>query len=349
MIGWWSHFDDLRVASVRIRGELVMRALRASAVKAAWFDPRHPESFDTLVISKRHDAATLEIAQQFKRRGGRLIVDLCDNRFEYPATSAELEHQAQQLKQLISGADHVVTSTVELARVVRRECPQLTDLTIIGDVADDLGVIPVSPMQRMHAALRLRHSSVEIKQLRSRGYTMLIWFGHHGGAYAEAGMTDLLRIRTLLERCHRETPLALTVISNNREKYRQHIAPFALPTRYEEWHAASFDRLLQAHDISLIPVSDNAFTRCKTDNRVVTSLLNGLAVVADEIPSYRPYAAAIALNDWERQLCGYLENPMQRKAAVIVGQEIARKMTDATQIAQQWRQVFEWVNAKYSH
>lgn len=346
MIGWWSHFDDLRVASVRLRGELVIRALRAQGLQAAWFDPQRADAFDVLVIGKRHDRATLETAARLQARGGRVLVDLCDNRFEYPANDLELQRQAQQLKELLARADHVVVSTHELSRVLQQECPQLQRVSVIGDLADDLSVVPVPAIQRLRSAVRLRRSLSNIRRLRAQGHVMLVWFGSHGGAYAESGMNDLLRVRDLLERCHRQTPLALTVISNHRKKYLQHIEPFAVPTRYEEWHAATFDRLLQAHDISLIPISDNAFTRCKTDNRIVTSLLKGLAVVADEIPSYRPYAGAIAFNRWEEQLPLYLSNPARRQADVAAGQVIAKQLTDAVEISRQWLAVFEAVGTK---
>lgn len=348
MIGWWSHFHDLRVASTRLRGELVMRALRARGVAVQWFDPKRQNVLEALVVSKRHDAATLDVALSMQARGTRLIVDLCDNRFHYPSDNVELRQQAEHLKALLMRADGVVVSTHALKAVVQQECPQLRNLSVIGDPADDLSVVPVTLAQRLRAAIGLRRSSSQLRQLQVQEQVRLIWFGNHGGAYAEAGINDLLRIRDSLERCHRHSPLSLTIISNHRGKYLQNIAPFAIPTRYEEWHALTFDRILQLHDVAVIPITDNAFTRCKTDNRVATALLNGVAVIADEIPSYRPYAGAVMLNSWE-ELPQYLADGARRRAEVTAGQQLARALTDPERIAQQWEQALHAASVQLSH
>jgi hypothetical protein len=344
-IGWWTHSRDLRIASTRIRAELVMRGLRAAGTSASWFEPDHAARFNTLVIGKRHDLQTIQLANAFQQQGGKVIVDLCDNRFEFPPDATELAQQAAQLRQLLNLANHVVASTPTLASIIRSQLPSLPHLSVIGDLADELSVAPTRLRQLIAAKFSGARTLAKLKQLRSSGHTLLVWFGSHGGPYAEAGMSDLLRIRAVLEQAHRAAPLALTVISNSEEKYLQHVKPFAIPTVYTAWNSANFDVLLQAHDISLIPINPNPFTVCKTDNRVVTSLLHGLAVVADEIPSYAPYRASIGLSDWHADLQRYLTDAAGRAQDVATGKALAQELTDKDAIVAQWQAVFAAVQA----
>ena len=344
-IGWWAASHDLRIASTRIRGELVMRALQANGTTAQWFDPQRRGAFDTLVIGKCHDAETLQLANDFQQQGGKVAVDLCDNRFEFPRDATELAQQAARLRQLLSMADHVVASTPTLAEVIRGHVTTVQQLSVIGDLADDLSVVPTRLRQSITARFSAWRILQRLQKLRRSGHTLLVWFGSHGGPYADAGMTDLLRIQTTLEQAHRESSLSLTVISNNEEKFRQHIQPFLIPTLYAAWNSANFDTLLQAHDISLIPINSNPFTICKTDNRVVTSLMNGLAVIADEIPSYTPYRSAIGLDGWNTCLQRYLGDAARRTADVTAGKVLASDMTDKNRIVRQWQAVFAAVRS----
>lgn len=317
-----------------------MRALRAAGTSAQWFDPQRSADFDILVIGKRHDAATIELAKVFQQRGGKVVVDLCDNRFQYPPAATELAQQAVQLSQLLAVADHVVASTATLAAVIREHAASLGALSVIGDLADDLSAVPTQFLQSITAKWQAQASLQRLRQLRKSGHSLLVWFGSHGGPYADAGMTDLLQLQPLLEQAHRQSPLALTVISNSEEKFRQHIKSFAIPTQYAAWHSATFDALLQAHDISVIPINRNPFTICKTDNRVVTSLLHSLAVVADEIPSYTPYRSAIGLGDWQPHLMRYLSDPGSRATDVAAGRALALNTTHEQRIVEQWQAVF---------
>ncbi len=340
MIGWWSHSHDLRVASTRIRGELVMRALRAAGTQACWFTPQESNNFRSLVIAKRHDPETIQLATAFQQRGGKVIVDLCDNRFAYPDDATDLAQQAAQLRQLLALADHVVVSTPTLAEVVRNHVTTLRQLSIIGDLSDEPSIVPTRLRQLLSAKLKARQMLRRLNSLRKSGHILLVWFGSHGGPYADAGMTDLLKIQRLIEQAHDNTPLALTVISNSEEKFHRYIRPFALPTVYAAWHPATFELLLQAHDISVIPINTNPFTICKTDNRVVTSLLHNLAVVADEIPSYLPYRSVIGIDNWNQNLSRYLSDPSSRATDVAAGKSVASRLTDKDRIVAQWQAVF---------
>jgi hypothetical protein len=93
------------------------------------------------------------------------------------------------------------------------------------------------------------------------------------------------------------------------------------------------------HEIAIIPVELDAFTICKTDNRVVTALSAGLAVVASDVPSYRRYAGTIQLGDIEKGLREYLGNPAMRQASARQATRLAQDFTAAQPIIAEWRRV----------
>jgi hypothetical protein len=198
--------------------------------------------------------------------------------------------------------------------------------------------VPVPTIRRWQAAAAL--SALRLRALRRQGRTRLVWFGNAGAHYAGGGMLDLLRLREPLEALDRTRPVSLTVISNHRRRYRKHIAPWRISTAYLEWEASTFASALAAHEVALIPVSRNGFTLCKTDNRVVTSLSHGLAVIADAIPSYEPYRQSIVLDDWESGWNRYVGDVAARRAQdVALGMEVVRESTDAARIAARWHEV----------
>jgi len=178
------------------------------------------------------------------------------------------------------------------------------------------------------------------------GRTSMVWFGIHGGDNAEFGMTDLLKLRHLMEALDRRFPLSLSVISNCREKYDAAIRPWSIPTRYLEWHPVTFLPALKAHGVAVIPISPNPFTLCKTNNRMALSIHAGVAVVADAIPSYRAFSEACYLDDWEAGLERYLSDPDLRRRHVEIGQAIIAREWTIAHIADQWQEFFNGLLAK---
>ena len=153
-------------------------------------------------------------------------------------------------------------------------------------------------------------------------------------------MRDLLAQRLLLEELNTRYPLCLTVISNHRRKYEQEIQPWSLPTRYLEWSGATFLEALRCHSVAILPVSDNAFTRCKTANRVLAAIQAGLAVVADAIPSFHDFKDVTQLDNWESGLELYLSDPSRRQRDVENGQRPIQESWTNEKIVAQWKQIF---------
>lgn len=340
-IGWWCKSNDLPRASVRLRAYLVMRALRDLGIDAEWYDPKQPHKYEVVVVARRYDDKSYSRLSELKRRGTTIVVDLCDNHFFNPNLLPQFERRRGRLMRLLRIADKVVVSTATLRDAVSQEMPEVLDVAVIGDLMDRLDVVPVSPIRKLAAKFRWGRLRGKIERLRSAGYVGLVWFGNHGVRYAEGGMRDLVPHRSRLEALARQRSIYLTVISNNEKTFQESVATWSIPTFYLKWDPIDFAAQLRMHEISLIPVKQNDFTRCKTDNRVVTALSHGLAVVADRIPSYEPYGDAIVLDDWDRGLSRYLADEEHRAADVKAGQEIVRRSTDSGQIAARWRAVLQ--------
>lgn len=339
MIGWWCRRHKLSVAGIRIRAHLVMQELRRQGHAVQWFDPAAASRFESVVVHKHYDAATLEQAQALKQAGIRLVFDLCDNHFYNPRALPEWERRAQDLRKMAQLADAVVVSTAALAEVVAGECTLASAPTIIPDALDDLSKVPVPLKERIRQALPSHRLMRQLRNARAQGRTCLLWFGNHGSPYADGGMLDLLGIRQELESLAAQRPLHLTVLSNNREKFETHFHGWSFPVVYGAWTAQHFAAIAGLHDIALIPVQDNPFTRVKSENRVVTAFAHGLAVVADPIPSYQPFAEALCFGNWAQSIERYAADADLRRRHVEAGRQHALQTCGIEPIAHQWLNV----------
>ena len=343
-IAWWPYKRDLRGDSIRLRAVVPMQTLRARGLDVGWFDPDNADGTRLVILGKRYDHDSLSTVITLQQRGIKVALDLCDNHFYNPTGKPEWSRRAESLRAMVQQVDHVIASTPALADVVAQESEERTPVNVIGDPADQLELVPSRFKDRWLEPRRQDRFLKRLQALRADGHCLLVWFGNHGVPYADGGMLDLLALQPILERLHSHHPIALTIISNSREKYEQSIRPWAIPTLYADWHALSFEPLMQAQDIALIPVGDNLFTRCKTDNRVASSLRYGLAVVADPVPSYLPYADCIRLGDWEPALSQLVTDAEYRRRLAASGQQLARARSAPETIADQWQALFEQLN-----
>jgi glycosyltransferase involved in cell wall biosynthesis len=239
-------------------------------------------------------------------------------------------------------ADHLVASTPEVAAVIAAEVGADQPVTVIGDAVEEriLGIkqpIPVRWVRRR----QLRSLLAQLEHGRNEGIeASLVWFGIHGGPHHEHGMSDLERIRPVLERIHRRHKLQLTVISNSRTKFASLIGSWSFPTHYLEWNPTTFLDALRGHDIAVIPVTQNPFTRCKSNNRLATALSLGLAVVADSIPSYREFGRFCRLDDWDQGVIDYIRDPELRRSHVEEGRQYVMQKYSLERIADAWERLF---------
>jgi hypothetical protein len=344
VIGWKPKSSDPRVASTRIRCLNPLRELNARGYPVELFNAQRSDGYRAVVYSKLYGEAEVQEATRLKNSGARIIFDLCDNHFHSPGNGAFEEHARTQIRRMMSIADHLVASTAALAEVMRTESGTSRDVEVIGDAVE--ATIDAAQQGAASHVLsrfdlgRLRHW---LQAGKARNRTHLVWYGVHGGPNAPHGMLDLLGIRAVLESANRTHGVSLTVISNSRWKYLKTIRALDLPTFYMPWRPESFIEALRLHNLAVLPVSDNPFTRCKSNNRLALALSSGLPVVADSIPSYLEFANMCSLDDWQNGLTRYIESRDLREQHVREGQAMIVRRWSLTKIATDWQVFFDRV------
>lgn len=341
-VGWWTSRISPKHAGIRIRAHLVIRELRRQGCRVGWFDPREADADDlrTLVVHMRYDEYAQRQVEALRARGVRIVFDMCDNHFYAQPDQPQKAARAAPLRRMIRLADEVIVSTPELGAVAQSQAALERTPRVIPDACDDLAYVPVSLKHRVRALLPDLQLRRRVRASRADGRVPLLWFGHHG-TYDDVGMLDLLRIRAELERLDRQLSLHLTVLSDNRDKFRAHFRDWRFPVVYGDWYAHQFERVAGLHTIALIPVVENDFTRGKTANRVVTAFTHGLAVVADPLPSYRPFADCVAFSDWSGAIARYATDEVVRRRDVEAGRGKAHACFGIEAVAHQWREVLQ--------
>ncbi|HSB24036.1 MAG TPA: hypothetical protein VLE94_13135 [Burkholderiaceae bacterium] len=340
-VAFWPHTPDERVASARLRCWHVVRGLRELGVDARIHRPGDAAP-RTLVLSKRYDPESLAHADVLRRlRGTRLLLDLCDNHFHNDHPTPLFEERARQLARAVRQVDHLVAASTALVAVIREHVPESPRIDVIGDLVEERLQPPRRWRERMAGRWQLMRLRRALAHSRAANGRRLVWFGNHGSPNVDGGMQDLESIRESLWRHHRDRPLSLTVISNSAEHYSRVSASWPFAHAYLPWSSANFDAALALHDVALIPITPNPFTRCKTANRVATASVHGVAVVADTIPSYEEFRGCIVLDDWGDGLARLMDEPLQRQASVAAARRLLQQRYAPAVICARWRDVLQ--------
>jgi hypothetical protein len=175
----------------------------------------------------------------------------------------------------------------------------------------------------------------------SQDVKRILWFGNHGAAHAKFGMLDLLQIRDSLERIAQDFPVELVVVSNNVEKYGQFIAPMRIPSRYVEWNVDAMNDHLRRADVVVLPNSLDPFSACKSANRAVLSLSQGVPVVATSTSALEPLRGCIELDDFYLGLRRYLTDPAYMSRHVAEAQLRIDRHFGMAAIGEAWLHVFD--------
>ncbi len=339
-VAWWYASNDLRQAAARMRAALLMPLLAQRGVAAEWLQRGEIQRYDCVVVARRYDDDTVRLLRQFKQGGGRVVLDLCDNHFLAASQRAKHLRRVDNLRVLAELADVVVTASAALAQIVSRECPAARRVVAISDMPDDLGIVTAPLWQRALQGWQLARERAHLARVAAPGVCRLVWYGYATKRQKDAGMDELARLVPMLAALGQQHPLHLSVISNSAARYRQLIASALPSSRYIEWNASTFDPLLRMQHIALIPASAHESTACRSDNRVVTALRAGLAVVADPVPSYAPYGEVIQLGAMDDGVRRYVSDPAWRSADAARGQAMVAQADHAEQVLAQWRDVF---------
>lgn len=348
-LAWWPHTTNANIASYRLRCLRIMEALGRGGLPCSIWRPGGPAP-SVLVLSKRYDGGSLQRALELRRVAGtRLVLDICDNHFYSATEGPSWQHRADELRRAATSVDTVVTSTEALRQVVHQHVGDQPDVQVIGDAVEaPTGErLPRSwhPGALMDE-LRLRLLDRRLQTDGVPAVRRAVWFGHHGSPNAEGGMSDLASIRPHFAKAMARAPVSLTVISNNSRKFHELRRNWPSPIYYLPWSATTFSQALRRHRVAVIPIRVDPFSRCKTSNRVATSLLHGLTVVADEIPSYREFEEAIFVGDWESNLEQALSGGDFLGPRVSRGVDLVHSRYSIDQISDKWRKVLSATFAK---
>jgi len=253
-----------------------------------------------LVLSKRYDPETLRHALVLRKKfNTRIYLDICDNHFFSNSALETDRRRASDLDAALQTVDTVIVSTDYLAEIVTKRSGMNVPVKVIGDLVEFPQIITAGSFLR--SPIRFRNF-LKLKTWLNNNTPSkihrLVWFGNHGNDYVENGMSDVTSIRSELESIRQHTPISLTIISNNKNKFLKIFDGWKIPTQYYEWNEEFISAALALHGISIIPIITNPFTNAKSSNRIETSIVHGLEVIAQPIPSYLRYADSIWMNDW---------------------------------------------------
>ena len=325
MIAWKPKSNNINVASVRYRCLMPLNVLQEAGYQVELYSHDRLTEYRAVIFSKLYDQNNIAIAKQLKAQGSQIILDICDNHLYNPYGLADYKLVRDNLLEMLALCDEVVCASDELAKQLMLEAGLTRRPTVIGDGIEVLPANDSTP---------LSHSSADYK---------LLWFGNHGSPNAKCGMQDLLTIQTELESLGRKHSIELHVASNNAELYESCIKPMALPTRYHEWHYDTFYSIIRSADAVLIPISQNQFSRCKTNNRLVTALNYGVPVIADSIPSFEEFSRFAVLDDWAGGFDKLIYESDDLKAKTEEGMQYVQSNWSIETVAKSWVRFVEGI------
>jgi hypothetical protein len=216
---------------------------------------------DVLVISKSFHAENEALARAMKGRGKRVVVDICDDHFAHPEFG-------RHLRALVELADGVIAATPAMADSIRRNTGR--DAAVVTD-----------PVEGPRGEPRFAPKFPELE---------IVWFGHPSNA---GGVVEkAAELGALAERY----PLHLSMVTAQWPQLPELLAslnaidPGRLRVDAVAWSTDATWQALESADLAWIPVAAAGEKAMKSPNRLLESLWAGRLVVADEVPSYLPFA-----------------------------------------------------------
>ncbi len=164
----------------------------------------------------------------------------------------------------------------------------------------------------------------------------ILWFGNHGARYGNFGMLNLLDIAEPLIELSKEVKFRLLVVSNNYDKYLEHIKPLPFHTDYIEWDLFTIYQNISESNVVIIPNSQCAFSICKSANRAILSLSLGVPVVATKTPALDDLHECTILDDWKRGLKAYLSDEKLVNSHLEKAQSIISSNYSGEAVANRW-------------
>jgi hypothetical protein len=329
LIGW-KPVGDKNIASSRLRAFIPCQNLATLGWPVELFNPAHQTKYRMVIFQKAYAKADITLAQELKKNGTIVVLDQCDNHFYNPVNDPVLAERALRLKEMVELADYITASTNEIANLF----PGKKTF-----VVDDFIELPGTNVFR-----KFWYGMKSVFSFDKRGVTKIVWFGNAGSENPRFGMIDVTSILEPLEKVHKQSPIELTIISNSEKDFSRYLKGKTLfKINYIPWHKDSYEYLVQQHDLCVIPIHQNPFTVCKTNNRVVLTLLLGVPVIADSIPSYEEFSPYIVFSDWEKNCFDYIRHNEKHRTMVREGQIYIQNKYSPENITSRWEHIFSTI------
>jgi hypothetical protein len=330
----WKSLGGITSASFRYRALLPCKYLKQKDYPCEIFNYKNLEQYKIVIFQKLYDYESINLVQILKSQGVITVFDLCDNLFHYQLNDLSvLNERIIRLQKMIDSVDIISVSTPELKKLI---CSKTDKIPVVID--DALEIPQINPLGKAYLKLKQTWGTTLNKR---NNYLNVVWYGTSGTKNPPYGLIDLAKILPSLEKVHQEIPINLTVISNSQSTFNKYLSSAKIPVKYYNWKLNTFPYLFKYHDVCIIPVNINSLTKCKTNNRLVLSLLLDVPVIADRLPSYEEFGEFVLFSDWETNLRKYAFNQSLRQQHIKEGKEYILSKYDKNRVISQWSGLFE--------
>lgn len=364
-LAWFAAAADPNVASFRYRCLIPAWALREMGHDSTIFvdEIPDPEQYDALIAVKSAGSRVDEAARRFRALGKPVYLDLCDNVF-VPGYAQRRgpELSADTVSGLARQAAGIVTPNSALDRVACAHLHPVAQSWVIPDAAltpdayqamsawlpGKVADAPRRGMDRLRAATDFSAGGDKHDQDMFGADTdwqvdhlpedtaRVIWFGRHGSFHSDFGMGLLKPVIGELEQTHRERPIELVVISNNRNRFDALTHDARIFTRYEDWSNERVFFELSRADLFVMPSGIDPFSLCKSANRAVLALANDVPVAASYLESLEPLREAMFIDDWRAGIDTYLLDRAAAEEDLTLARQILAGEFSIAAIGRKW-------------
>ena len=327
-IAWKPVSNNRKVASARLRCFLPCKYLQEQGFSCEIFQPKNLERYKVVVFQKDYSEESIALVKSLKARGVKTVFDLCDNHFYNPDRLPALTKRAERLQRMIDLVDIVSVSTPEVGKLIQGK-----EQVVIDDAIEE----PYTSKFIDFFYQKFLHFNGQQKDNSLR----VVWYGNAGLASPPFGLIDLPTVLPALEELNTKIPVKLTVISNSKSLFEKYVKNVLFSVKYYKWRSEVFPYMFKHHDLCIIPIGVNPFTICKTSNRLVLSLLLGVPVIADKIPSYEEFGDFVLFGDWKNSLSVYAQDKELRHKHVERAKEYILSKYNKERVILQWSSLFQ--------
>lgn len=244
------------IASYRYHNLIPVNQLKELGHEAA-ISPMPGLDADVYCFSKHFNSGDYWYMRGIQAAGKKTVFHCCDNHFNTKVSD--------HYRRMIEGVDKVVTSTEELASIIKIEAG--VDATVIYDPYEMEEVKP---------------------SFKPDGKLKLLWFGHP------------TNIQPLLDLWPRLGAYNVMIMSDPNLQIDKDDGSGPIPVA--PWSLENVNEALEQCDAVIIPSAMGERQKVKSPNRLVEAVRKGKYVLADPLPSYKAFDKWLWIDDIEKGL-----------------------------------------------